>query len=152
MTQKPFEVRHGKVVISCETAQGAADVAKLLGSDSIYSEPWRVDEFLDFVGRIQVQQRRLLAVLIKPESSYISDSELRHRLRVETNQGLAGVLSGLTKIANAMGIDPKRVYAQDVKYKQGLPQRRYWVNPTFRQAAENADWPSERDLEDSDDE
>src|SRR5215469_14709686 len=76
---KPFEVRYKDVVIGCDTAEDAAKVAKELGgaADSPYSEPWRMDEFTEFVNRIQIQQRRLLAALLRDHSrTVIPDYQL----------------------------------------------------------------------------
>ena len=142
---KPFEVRYKDVTIGCDTPENAALVAKQLGdaSDSPYSNPWRMDEFMDFVNRIQLQQRKLLAVLLRdPSHTQLPDHQLRVALGLDSNQGLAGVLSGITKVAQAMEIDPKRIYGQSTKYRQGLPERKYWLTDAFRQAAQNADWPS----------
>lgn len=152
MAEKPFEVRYKDVVIRCGSAEDAARVARELATDSPYSNPWRMDEFTDFVNRIQVQQRRLLAALIRDEKhTLLSDVELRRAVGVTSNQALAGILSGVTKVAQAMGIEPKRIYGQRTKYVQGLPNRVYWATPAFREIAVDADWPSPEDLEDSED-
>jgi len=152
---KPFEVRYKKVIIGCDTAEDAAKVARELGdaADSPVSNPWRLDEFLEFVNRIQYQQRRLLAALLRtPQHEVMPDYQLRGALGLSSNQGLAGVLSGITKVAQSMDIDPKRIYGQSTKYKQGSPERSYWLTPAFRQIAEDADWPSMHDLEEPEDE
>lgn len=145
---KPFEVRFKDVIIGCDTAEDAALLAKQLGNAS--ETPWRMDEFMDFVNRIQVQQRRLLNALMRDaQHTVIPDYQLRGELGLSSNQALAGVLSGITKVAQAMEIEPKRIYGQDVSYKQGLPERRYWATPSFRKAAQDADWPSFEDLQEA---
>jgi|HubBroStandDraft_4_1064222.scaffolds.fasta_scaffold33332_5 hypothetical protein len=75
----------------------------------------------------------------------------RNRSLVASNQGLAGVLSGVTKVAEAMEIDPARIYYQRTEYEQGCPVRRYYIASAFMRAAIDADWSSPHDLEERDD-
>ena len=150
--KKPYEVEYKGVVIRCATPEEAAKVARLLGGapENPQFVPWRVDEFTDFVDRIQVKQRRLLAALLRAKGQSLMDYQLRGELELSSNQALAGVLSGVTKVAQLMDIDPKRIYVQHTEYKQGYPERRYWVTSAFQKAAEDADWPSQNDLKDTD--
>jgi len=146
--KKPYEVEYKGVVIRCATQEEAANLAVLLGGrpDAPEHAPWRMDQFTDFVERIQIAQRRLLAALLEMKGQSVSDYHLRGRLGLVSNQALAGVLSGITKVAQAMEIDPKRIYVQHTSYKQGQPERRYWVTSAFYKAATDADWPSQEDL------
>ena len=150
--KKPYEVEYKGVTIRCATAEEAADVARLLAAepDNPQFVPWQIDEFTDFVERIQVTQRRLLAALLKSKGQSVKDYDLCGQLGLASNQGLAGVLSGITKVAKAMDIDPRRVYVQHTDYKQGLPERRYYITGAFLKAAQDADWPSLNDLKESD--
>jgi len=150
--KKPFEVEYKGVVIRCATPDEAADVARLLAAepDNPQFVPWRVDEFTDFVDRIQVAQRKLLAALLKAKGQSVKDYDLCGGLGLSSNQGLAGVLSGITKVAKAMDIEPGRIYVQRTEYNQGLPERRYYITSAFLKAAQDADWPSLNDLRDPD--
>src|SRR5260370_39886181 len=67
--EKPYEVEYKGVMIRCDTPKEAVEVARMLGGepDHPHYAPWRVDEFTDFVDRIQTVQRRLLDVLIKAQ-------------------------------------------------------------------------------------
>lgn len=152
--KKPYEVEYKGVVVRCETPEDAANMARLLGGepDNPQFVPWRLDEFTDFVARIQVTQRRLLAELLKTKGQRVTDYQLRAALRLGSNQALAGVLSGVTKVAQAMEIDPKRIYIQQTKYNQGMPERLYWATTAFLKAAMDADWPSDEDLKYREDE
>ena len=153
MAKKPYEVEYKGVMIRCDTPQEAVQVARLLGGepDHPHYAPWRVDEFTEFVDRIQTFQRRLLNVLIKAECQPVKDSQLCSAINASNNQALAGILSGITKVAKAMDIEPSRIYYQRTEYKQGSPERRYYITPAFLKAARDADWPSEDDLRFRDD-
>jgi len=152
MAKKPYEVEYKGVIVRCVTPEEAAKVAQLLGGEPENPEfaPWRVDEFTDFVARIQVTQRRLLHALLKKRGQSLPDWQLCGELGLSSNQALAGVLSGVTKVAKAMNIEPKRIYVQHTKYNQGSPERRYWVTSAFQKAADDADWPLLNDLKDRD--
>jgi len=150
MPKKPYEVEYRGVVIRCSTPEEAANLARMLGGEpeNPLVQAWRVDEFTDFVNRIQLAQRRLLAALLEAKGHSLKDFQLRDRLSLSSNQALAGVLSGITKVAQALEIDPKRIYIQHTTYSQGSPERRYWVSSAFQKAAMDADWPSASDLQD----
>ncbi len=114
VAKKPYEVEYKGVMIRCDTPQEAVEIARLLGGepDHPHYAPWRVDEFTEFVDRIQIMQRRLLNILIKAQCQPVKDSRLCSALPASTNQALAGVLSGITKVAKAMDIEPSRIYYQ----------------------------------------
>lgn len=152
--KKPYEVEYRGVIIRCSTPEEAVEVARQLGGtpDNPHHAPWRVDEFTEFVDRIQITQRKLLNVLLRAKCQPVRDYDLCAHLGVATNQGLAGMLSGITKIAKAMDIEPSRVYYQRTEYNQGSPERRYYITPAFMKAALDADWPSMHDLEEPEDE
>jgi hypothetical protein len=153
-SKKPYEVEYRGVIIRCSTPEEAVEVARQLGGtpDNPHHVPWRVDEFTEFVDRIQIAQRKLLNVLLKARCQPVKDYDLCGQLGLATNQGLAGVLSGVTKVAKAMDIEPSRIYYQRTEYKQGSPERRYYITPAFMKAALDADWPSMYDLEEPEDE
>src|SRR5690348_11201207 len=150
MAKHSYEVEFKGVKIRCETEAEAISLARRLGesAESPMYAPWSMHEFTEFVERIQVVQRRLLAALLEKNGQPAKDFELRGKLGLKTNQALAGVLSGITKVAQAMEIDPRRVYMQRTEYNKGLPERRYYVSFGFSKAAGDADWPSESDLKD----
>jgi len=152
--KKPYDVEYKGVTIHCATAEEAADVARLLAAepDNPQFVPWRIDEFTEFVDRIQISQRRLLATLLKRKGQSTKDYDLCGALGLASNQALAGVLSGITKIAKAMDIEPGRIYVQRTEYNQGLPERRYYITTAFLKAAQDADWPSLNDLKEPDEE
>jgi hypothetical protein len=153
VAKKPYEVEYKGVMIRCDTPQEAVQVARLLGGepDHPHYAPWRVDEFTEFVDRLQTMPRRLLNILLKAGCQPVKDVQLRADLPASTNQALAGVLSGITKVAKAVDIEPSRIYYQRTEYNQGSPERRYYITAAFLKAARDADWPSENDLKFQDD-
>jgi hypothetical protein len=148
VAKKPYEVEYKGVTIRCDTPQEAVEVARLLGGepDHPHFAPWRVDEFTEFVQRIHFAQRRLLSILMKAKGQAVKDAQLSSMMGVSGNQALAGILSGVTKIAKAMDLEPSRIYYQRTEYNQGSPERRYYITPAFLKAAEDVSWPSPIDL------
>jgi hypothetical protein len=147
--RKPYEVEYKGVTIRCATSKDAVKVARLLGGepDHPHYAPWRMDEFTDFVDRIQYAQRHLLHILLKAECQPVKDTQLCKELGISANQALAGILSGVTKVAKALELEPSRIYYQRTEYNQGSPERRYYITPAFMKAAADAGWPSAQDLE-----
>ena len=153
-TDKPYEVEYRGVIIRCATPQDAASVARELAETrgSLHATKWQPHEFLDFVNRLQWQQRRLLAFILKAQYNRATDKQLREALKLRGNQALAGVLSGITKVAQAMDIDPTRIYWQRTEYREGSPFREYRLATGFVQSARDNDWPEEKNLEEPEDE
>jgi len=145
----PYEIEYHGVVIRCDTLEDAAKMVRELGpkGDLPQFTKWQPHEFLDFVNRVQVQQRRLLATLLRANWGRATDKELRESLGIVSNQALAGILSGVTKVAQAMDIDRRTVYSQRTEYKEGLPVREYRIAEGFKSAAVDNDWPTAKDLE-----
>jgi hypothetical protein len=134
-----FEVTSPKgVKIKCSSVEAAKRLVKELERDiEPDAEEWSVTDFEDFTGRIQYQQRRLLSLLMDGEGS---DTDIRTALKLANNRVLAGVLSGISKVALALSIDPKRVYRQTTQYREGLPIRKYELTRAFKKAAVDNDW------------
>lgn len=150
--KKPYEVEYKGVISRFATLKEAAEFTLLLGGepDSPHYAPWRIDEFTDFVNRLQIPQRQLLATLLKARCQPVKDVDLRKASRLGSNQALAGTLSGVTKVAKLLDIEPSRIYYQRTDYRQGAPERRYYITPAFLKAADDADWPSSDDLTERD--
>lgn len=141
-----YTVRYGGVEVQCDSPQAAARLIRELRKQPDHPSfvHWTVDEFGDFTDRLQLYPRRLLAFLLT--RSTMTDDDLRQHLNIVGNKALAGVLSGISKVALALDIDPARVYCQHTSYSQGKPVRRYWATPAFQKAAQDLDWPSKSDL------
>ena len=64
--------------------------------------PWTPDVFLSFIERLGKPQQSALSLLVT--HNHVTDEELRNALNVSGNQALAGILSGISKQAAALGI------------------------------------------------
>jgi hypothetical protein len=138
---RTYDIEWKGAKIHCKSLEDAAALLKKLGEPQTAEvEPWAAREFTDFTSRIQRQQKKLLYFL--KEDPDHTDETLRGALDLDSNQALAGILSGITKVAKAMDIDHTRVYRQRTRYEQGKPIRLYNLAPSFRTAAIEFDWPS----------
>jgi hypothetical protein len=144
--QYKYTVRYKGARVECDSPQAAARLLRELEKEPDHPmfAQWGVDEFRDLTERLQVYPKRLLGFLLSKQDA--TDEELREHLRLKGNQSLAGVLSGITKVAQAVGIEPNRIYQQHTRYSQGKPVRRYWITSAFKKIAKDYDWPSESDL------
>jgi hypothetical protein len=152
--KKPFEIECDGVTIRCETAEEVVRLLKLMKEAEIHpdSQSWKTYEFDNLLARLQDKPRRLLAFMIECGVRPIRDTELREALVLRDNKALAGVLSGISKVAQAMNIDPRRVYRFSSDYKEGKPNRSYQLTPAFHAAVKVIGWPKPEDLESSDQE
>lgn len=97
--------------------------------DPMLSNPWTPQRFLAFLESLGPVQRDLLGYLVRNERA--SDEELREAAGVETNQALAGILSGISKRTLAVGVSPRDVFSL---YKQRRPGGRsstYAITESF---------------------
>lgn len=152
--KKPFEIDCDGAKIRCETAEEVVRLLKLMKEAEIHpdAQSWKTYEFDNLLARLQDQPRRLLAFMIECGVRPIKDSELREALGLRDNKALAGVLSGISKVAQAMNIDPRRIYRFALDYKEGKPNRSYQLTPAFHAAIKHIGWPKPEDLESSDEE
>jgi hypothetical protein len=148
-TPYPYEIQYKGKTIRCRSLDVMEQALDRLEGSKLAREvtPWGADEFQRFTGRIHIPQRRLLAKLLEyGTTAWLEDWKLRELLDIPDNQALAGVLSGISKVALIFGIEPRRVYAQDTFYKQGKPRHRYQITSAFLQAADKYKWPAKEDL------
>lgn len=144
-----YEIEYKGKTVRCRTVEDAQRLLRELegGRMSKDDAPWTKEEFANFTGRIQLQQRRLLAKLLEyGTTAWLEDRKLRDMLDIPDNKALAGVLSGLSKVALIFDIDPRKVYVQKTLYRHSKPSRLYQVTSGFLQAAARYHWPSKNDL------
>jgi hypothetical protein len=143
---REYDIEWKGIKVHCKSLEDAVELLKQLETPvSPELESWTAHQFVDFTGRLQFQQKKLLWYLKVVDEA--SDEELRSLLDLEDNRALAGTLSGLTKVANALEIPPARVYKQTMRYEKGKPVRAYSLAPGFQKSAEEFDWPSEKEIE-----
>ncbi len=134
--------------VRCRTAEAAARLLRELGKErrSVGVLPWTTHDFEDFVDRIGYFQRLALSGLLQSGSNGCSDEELRTACRASDNRVLSGILSGISKTALRLDIEPDRVYRQVVTYRNNKANRRYYVSEGFGKAAKDNGWPTTDDL------
>ncbi len=145
-----YEIEYKGRIVRCKTADAAARLLAVLEQEDMSKDtmPWTPNDFTEFTERIQRRQRKLLAKLLEYGSTtWLSAEKLCDLISDRGNQALAGVLSGVTKVALSLDIDPKRVYLQTTRFKEGKPYRLYRVASGFLRAAAEHEWPSKIDLE-----
>ncbi len=144
-----YEIEYRGKIVRCRTAADADRLLERLEGGKLLKDdtPWSIEEFTKFTGRIRYQQRRLLAKLLDyGTTAWLEDAKLRSDLGIPDNRVLAGVLSGISKVALMFDIDPRRVYVQKTRYEYAKPRRLYQVTSGFLQAATKYNWPSKDDL------
>ncbi len=147
----PYEIEYQGKTIRCRTVNDMQRALATLESSRIVREdtPWTDEEFTRFTGRIQLQQRRFLAALLQSGPAWMEAIELRELLDIPDNKVLAGMLSGIAKVALIFAIEPRRVYTHDTRHRHGKPYRVYQINSEFQQAAAAHGWPAKSDLKET---
>ena len=156
-----FKITHGPLTITCDTPaelQHAMDVirkdvadqpkgqnlpellAQAMGWISMPDHnPWTPRVFSDFVSAIGTSQTTVLVWLVRHTRA--TDAQLRQAVGVETNQQLAGVLSGLSKQAAACHLPAREVFTIENESKSGETTKTYVISRHFRDMATAHNWP-----------
>jgi hypothetical protein len=101
--------------------------------------PWTAQLFLAFLDRIGKTQRDVLALLVY--FRHATDAELRACIKVPNNQALAGVLSGISKQAAALGIHARDIFSFENLRNAGKRRSNYKVANKFAEIAAKMNWP-----------
>jgi hypothetical protein len=147
--QHDYEIEYRGRIIRCRTAEAANRILGILEQQDTMKDDlgWNDRDFTAFTNRIQLQQRKLLAKLLEyGTTTLVQDVKLREHLDITNNQALAGILSGITKVALALNIEPKCVYSQRTRFRKGKPERFYQIGSGFLRAASTCGWPTADDL------
>ena len=110
----------------------------LIGT-TVDKSPWTHDLFWKFVESLGVSQAHILALLVR--NSKMTAEEMKKALKLESNQQLAGVLSGISKQAGAHDIPARAVYTVEDERKSGELTKTYAVALDFLQMAAKMNWP-----------
>ena len=102
---------------------------------------WDAEFFWKFVGNLGETQQSVLHLLVSRVR--ITDEELRTTLGLENNKQLAGVLSGISKQAAALGIPARVVYTIDKEFKSGEVTKTYVIAVDFLRIATEMNWEAE---------
>ena len=156
--------KHGGLQFEADTAEEAAKMVSLLEeresqrkqariqgmlkegrTDEVHeiltqgSGTWTPELFLRFIDRLGESQRAILALLVN--FRHATDEELRACVNVDGNQGLAGVLSGISKQAAALDIDARDVFTFENLRSGGKRQSNYRIANKFAEIAQRMNWP-----------
>ncbi len=113
-------------------------MAASLGGHVVQS-PWTRGSFWKFVDSLGDSQTRALSLLVRKRK--VTDEEMRRHLRLDSNQALAGVLSGISKQAGALNIPARSVYVVEDERKSGEVTKTYAVALDFLGMAMEMNWP-----------
>jgi hypothetical protein len=116
--------------VADEPAEGGLVFDLEASADPVADEPaefaWTPEICWRFYKRLGEPQQKLLHILV--EQDYVSDEFLREQLGITTNQQLAGLLSGISKQALAIGIPPRKIFKIESIRRVGSRQSLYFVD------------------------
>lgn len=150
----PFRVPVGNKFIDCDTLEEAVGLAKALGllqdqgqvgefvpgNRVLRHGPW-TEAILDtFLHRLGPDQKAILRILVT--QTRVTADELRAALKVDNNQALAGIISGISKQASAMGIWARDVFGIENSRRGGVLNKSFFINEDFQKIAKSANWPA----------
>ena len=151
-----FKITRGAITITCETPDELHDAVDALrrgvGERPTVAEvvarslggvpdknPWTPRVFSDFVQAIGSSQMTVLAQLVRHTRA--TDAQLRQAVGVDTNQQLAGVLSGVSKQAAACHLSAREVFTIENESKSGETRKTYVIARHFLKMATANHWP-----------
>jgi hypothetical protein len=137
---------HNGRIIECSSAAEAVAFLKLIDADPsgvtrAVESPWTTELFLKFTKSLGDSRKKALGLLVGKHR--VADEELRKELGLETNQALAGVLSGISKQAVPLEISARSVFTIDDERKAGKLKKTYVVSKDFLRTANEMNWPNE---------
>ena len=106
------------------------DISASTSEEGMVWTPELFRRFMERLGESQITALTLLA-----QHRYVSDELLRTQLGVEDNQALAGILSGISKQAIALGMSPRSVFSFENLRKTGKRSSIYSVPNSLREIA-----------------
>jgi hypothetical protein len=112
----------------------------------VEEEVWTSDTFTELLRGSGVLQKNLLKFLYeKGERTFgtvgVDSSEIVMALNLDSEEALAGVLSGLSKNLKRVGRQPSELYSVDVQWLKEGKIRRFTLKYGFRWAATQLGWP-----------
>jgi hypothetical protein len=151
----PYRVPFGDSFIECDTPEEAHQLARTLGLDGdeqgewvpggrvLRHGPWTVAKLDTFLHSLGADQKTILGILVI--QSRATAEELRAAVKVEKNQALAGIISGISKQAAALGIRARDVFGIENRRRSGVLSKSFFVADEFLKIAKDANWPNSSD-------
>jgi hypothetical protein len=115
----------------------AMSIAKMF-ADTVETSYWTRGTFWQFIDSLGNQQKHILRLLL--DKKRVTDDQLRKALKIETNQQLAGILSGISKQAGSQNIPARAVYTIENESKSGTVTKTYVVAVDFLRIATEMNW------------
>lgn len=109
--------------------------------ETIEVSAWTRESFWKFLDSIGDSQKRLLTLLVRNHAQ--SDEVLRKALNIDSNQALAGVLSGISKQAGILNISARAVYVVEDERRAGELHKTYFAADDFLRICREMNWPEE---------
>lgn len=139
-----IEFEHRGKKYRADTAKEAIDLQRLLEKQEFDqgAQPirhWPVDTALEFLESLGEKQRTFLSVLA--DGSSVESETVIHILGLDSEIALAGVLSGLSKQAKKMNINPHNIYFVEVSWSGKTKTRHFRMMRDFLEAITELNWP-----------
>lgn len=139
-----IEFEHEGKKYRADTAKEAVELQRLLEKKDLdrSAQPirhWPVDVALDFINGMGEMQKKFLAILA--DGASIPSDTMVDALRLDSEIALAGVLSGLSKQAKKMKVNPHNIYYVEVEWAGKKKERYFRLMSDFRDALTELNWP-----------
>ena len=135
-----IRIKHGGFEVFCDNASEAAELLRQMDKQNATNRtPWNGLRFANFIDSLGDKQRDLLKLLLSEKR--VSAQVLSAFCGVDSNQRLAGVLSGISKQAAAHDIPARAVFGIDNEYTSGKAEKFYVAAQEFIEAAADSNWP-----------
>jgi len=147
----PFKITYRGLQVECDTideinrlaeelestkAREARKARRATKNQPINTTLFQQEESIrTLVHELKTNQRKLLAEVSKAEKS---DTELREILELENNKALAGVLSGISKLAKRLGMEHAPIDARMTRSRSGGREYRYSIRPEALEEVQKA--------------
>jgi len=132
-----YQKRAGEARFMTKYGDGFQQI--IASMDEEMETPWTFEVFLSFIDRLGSPQKAALAALVTHHR--MTDEDLRKALSISGNQALAGVLSGISKQAAALGIPARAIFGFENLRNAGKRRSTYTVADKFLQIATDMNWP-----------
>ena len=151
-----IRIRYKGRIIECDSAADAIALLKHMDSEehpetsdpSIFSilnsvvagskNAWTRKSFFEFIESLGESQIHILKLLVNKQR--MTAEELRKALKLDGNQALAGVLSGISKQAGALNVPARAVYTVEDERKGGELTKTYAIAVDFLRMAKEMNW------------
>lgn len=141
-----IEFEHRGKKYRADTPKEAAELQALLDRQDAESgreriKMWSADVTMEFLEGLGEMQKAFLSVLV--QGSNVSSKKMVEALRLKSEVALAGVISGLSKQARKMNINPHDLYVVEVEWTSEGKDRSFRMLEGFRESLIELGWPED---------